>query len=798
MIIRKRTFGSLVLAAAALTLMATPHGSAQVAGPEVFIVDDVLVPGVPSCEQTPTDHVTIQDAVDAAATSGSPGEKVVRVCPGVYSEYVVVPAPMTIEGAQAGNDARQRTTASTPLDEESFLTGPDEPPANGVPAGFFLTASDITIDGFYLGGFNDTLSSGVSGSAIHTNPQVGAHLIQNNMITGNTFGMNLHGSGGSVIRRNQFRSNNQPGGASGTGIYSDQGFLNSSISENSFINNNAQGIVLLEAPGVVEGITIDGNHFQGNGRSVVLGLTERVTLRDNVSLDSIGNGFVLEGGNVGTIIEDNAVSGAYSGLVLTKDYCCGPAAINTGTIVRENSFTGNAQNGIHVHEGGASSTTIRENHFRSNLTGIRLVGSPTPAMNPAVVANRISGNGAGMVNGSSTVTVLAENNWWGCNGGPSQAGCDTAAPRITSAPWIVMKLTSSKTALAPQETAVITADLTKNSAGGSVPGSSLPDDTMVVFNTDRGSLSERRVLLGSDGVATTVLQHTDGAGGNARVSAELDNEEESVTVAMSGPSPSPSPSTSTSPSPSASVTPSPSPSPSASPSPTPSPSVSPSPSPSSSVSPSPSPTPTPSVSTSPSPGTSPTPVSYPECSDGLDNDGDGEVDHPADEDCVNPEDDDESHLDPEPTCPGYEGDDRNQIVGTTGDDTLDGTEGDDIICTFGGDDTISGLGGDDLILSGRGNDQISAGDGDDVVRSSAGNDRVRGSLGRDVLYGGSGPDSIRGGSEADRLFGGRGSDVLRGGKGRDRIDGSPGRDTCIGGTGRNLYKDCELGRGRQS
>lgn len=85
-------------------------------------------------------------------------------------------------------------------------------------------------------------------------------------------------------------------------------------------------------------------------------------------------------------------------------------------------------------------------------------------------------------------------------------------------------------------------------------------------------------------------------------------------------------------------------------------------------------------------------------------------------------------------CPGFEGDLRNQVVGTSGDDELVGTAGRDVICGLGGDDVIRARGGRDLVLGGA---------GDDVMRGGPGNDRLRGGPGPDTAIGGRGTDVCR-------------------------------------------------------
>lgn len=146
------------------------------------------------------------------------------------------------------------------------------------------------------------------------------------------------------------------------------------------------------------------------------------------------------------------------------------------------------------------------------------------------------------------------------------------------------------------------------------------------------------------------------------------------------------------------------------------------------------------------------------------------------------------------------------IIGTPGNDVLNGTDGDDVICGLGGSDTINGFGGNDLILGGRGADTINGGDGDDTITGGRGNDTLSGDAGDDTIYGrrgadlilggdgndllrgGAGADTIRGETGNDTLRGGRGPDVLRGGAGDDTIYGGRGADTLRGGAGDDVLR----------
>jgi Ca2+-binding RTX toxin-like protein len=167
------------------------------------------------------------------------------------------------------------------------------------------------------------------------------------------------------------------------------------------------------------------------------------------------------------------------------------------------------------------------------------------------------------------------------------------------------------------------------------------------------------------------------------------------------------------------------------------------------------------------------------------------------------------------------------IVGTSGDDELDGTNGRDVIVAKRGNDTIdarggrdficSGRGGFDVVFAGNGNDRIDAQRGFDVIFPGAGNDLADGGAGfgafvtyegsstpiradlRSGLVTGQGRDTLRnvfgvGGSESgdvlegtngfDGLQGLGGDDVIRARGGEfDFINAGAGNDTVSGGGG---------------
>ncbi|GJE02175.1 alkaline phosphatase PhoX [Methylobacterium isbiliense] len=150
------------------------------------------------------------------------------------------------------------------------------------------------------------------------------------------------------------------------------------------------------------------------------------------------------------------------------------------------------------------------------------------------------------------------------------------------------------------------------------------------------------------------------------------------------------------------------------------------------------------------------------------------------------------------------------IEGTSGADSLAGSqiadliwgrEGNDTITGGGGNDYLSGLQDNDSIAGGAGNDTLFGDAGDDRVDGGLGNDQVRGYLGNDTLFGSAGNDALYGeegddflgaGSGNDYLTGGLGNDALFGEEGSDLLFGNAGNDFLTGGAGSDIFA---LGQG---
>ncbi len=79
------------------------------------------------------------------------------------------------------------------------------------------------------------------------------------------------------------------------------------------------------------------------------------------------------------------------------------------------------------------------------------------------------------------------------------------------------------------------------------------------------------------------------------------------------------------------------------------------------------------------------------------------------------------------------GDGLNNVIGTTGNDTLNGTNAADYLIGRAGNDTLNGGNGDDYLDGGAGNDTLNGGNGNDKLWGGAGNDTLTGGAGSDTF-----------------------------------------------------------------
>jgi len=302
-------------------------------------------------------YATINDAVAAAQPFDT-----IRVEPGVYNETVIINKPLQLFGARAGINASKRKFTA---ENESIVTG------NSIFAIFYVQADYVVIDGF-------TIQGNTQGPGIYTESTHSGYRIVNNRIQNNVFGiyLNTNGTVFSVVSQNFIQNNNQPGSASGNGIYTDQGSSAVFINKNRFFGHQNASIVF--AGSTNQHNIVIANNKMDKDNSIALFNTETVLIFENRMNKTSGSAIFLGGGTKGIEIQSNdLLNGVSNGIRVTNV----TGSANENIRATNNNIQGNNTAGLNISPG-------------SYLAG------------PEPVNRRLD----------------ATNNWWGDESGPSPIG----------------------------------------------------------------------------------------------------------------------------------------------------------------------------------------------------------------------------------------------------------------------------------------------------------------------------------------------------------------------------------------
>ncbi len=186
----------------------------------------------------------------------------------------------------------------------------------------------------------------------------------------------------------------------------------------------------------------------------------------------------------------------------------GPAGAIENPVISGNTITGTGaanSKGIRI-SGLVTNPSITGNDIRSLARGIsgEVINSHS-ATGSAFHLNNIVGNTTGLY-WDPTGSVDAENNWWGCNAGPGNPGCDTIGGGNTlgadTDPRMILAVSASPASVPISGSTTITADMTKNSSAGS-PMGALPN-IPATFSASNGNMAPGMGTITS-GLATSIF-----------------------------------------------------------------------------------------------------------------------------------------------------------------------------------------------------------------------------------------------------------------------------------------------------
>jgi parallel beta-helix repeat protein len=340
--------------------------------------------------------VTIQAAIDDAQTLAG---HVIQVAAGTFSELVTVNKAVELRGARFGVDGRDATRGTG----ESIVNGAVV--GDGRSSGFRIATDGVTIDGFTI---QDQTSVASFGAGIVMNPGMAGAKIRNNVLRNNVAGLFLSNDQPralTIIERNLFSANNQPGAASGNGIYTDQflsggTLINVHIDNNTFAGNSTAAVLLGSTTAASQSrIVIANNTMSSNGNGVLLYNTVDSMVMRNTFTNSFGSQVVAGGRVTGVSITENVIeNGAVRGIRIGDFGGGGP---NTGITLNCNSIQGNAGAGLQLDAGGYNGSLDAAGNWWGSATG------PTIASNPGGTGQTIV-DPAAQVSFSGFLTARAD------------------------------------------------------------------------------------------------------------------------------------------------------------------------------------------------------------------------------------------------------------------------------------------------------------------------------------------------------------------------------------------------------
>ena len=474
----------------------------------------------------PGPFATIQAAVNAANAAGG---DTIQINPGTYTEQVTIDKSLTMTGAASGVIIQSPTT----LTPDSGLNSVVE-----IKNAAVVTVSDVTIQGPVP--TDITIDAGilvVGGATANVTNSTIAHIrsepLNNNSGTG--YGILVGDLSGTEV---------------GTAAITDDAILDyqkngiavrggssATIADNMIATAGPASVIaqngIVISPGAtatITGNTITGNQYIGPGSGpdpfnstqaagiVVFGSA-------SVTGNTVtGNDIGIASNTTGATISGNTLENSFEGVFLLA----GTATVSSNTIDGNN--IGVALIAFSGDPADAEGTLVSNNIFNNGNdnspfpgAGISVLAEAGATTVPLLTANfnRIVGNSVGVDNTTATPADAAFN-WWGSNTGPNTPGNDMTSANVDANSWLVLGISAVPTEIGTGGTAVVTADLTKDSDGATHSTAPFfPNGIPIAFTATGGTITPASVPTLSGQAASSFTSTTPGA---ATASAILDNQ----------------------------------------------------------------------------------------------------------------------------------------------------------------------------------------------------------------------------------------------------------------------------------
>ncbi len=531
----KRPIAAIGLVLAALCLYAQPAA----AGTGFRDVSPTGSDASNDCSNQNQPCATIQHAIDEAENGDW-----VSVAPGVYEEEVTIDKPLTLIGPDGGARPGEPQAvieggAGTAISADSKRISIRALTASAGPAGTAIRTSGTAVDELWI--YEDIIRGGSTGVLLEAGGE--ETKVTNNVIEGVGDGIRLVGA-------NHFDLE----------IFANQ---LSSISEHSVLAQNGAEIA---------GFEMIANDFPAPVRiaAKVARSAGQENDIDRNSFTSMSGPQLAVAGNEMRLLDNTFEGHGNAGCleILGEE---GPRAAAEDVFVSGSEFDECDPYGVEIGP-GVNGIRIGFNQFPSSYDGV-LVSGETPwdvTGHVEVWSNRIVGTTHLGVDNQASGTLDAEQNWWGCNGGPGKAGCDAVSSGVDTEDNAVLAAligplqpesgieelpTGNSITLKPGEKAEVAAFLLINGLGiNYIPSENIP----LSFSSTLGTLSPEISTLFNGWTKSVFTAGT--VPGHGSVVVGMDNAQARVPVTIAGgaaetpPQPQPPPPAESPPPPSLAVT----------------------------------------------------------------------------------------------------------------------------------------------------------------------------------------------------------------------------------------------------